>query len=664
MISGGAYEVQCKEWMLEQIDELTDRMVILDPSEWAEEQRYLPPSVTDLPGFYSFDVAPYLREILDCLSPHSPVREVDVMKGVQLGFTVGILENAIGYYMAHIKNAPMMLVTADAELAKLRSESYITPMINYSGLDHLIKSADEHNPQKRGKTDAKIEWQGGGFLTLFGAQNANKLRSTTIRILLEDEIDGWPDKVGKDGDPQKLVEDRTASTETTRKIMRGSTPLILQTSKIYRGYKLGDKRLYFVPCKFCGEMQILEFNRVDKATGALYGLHFEEKDGRLIQESVRYICKYCHREHTNDDKSYMLPRGEWRPTAEPASPTRRSYSINSLYAPVGMRSWEEICRQWLECWDTANSRARDTTLLQTFYNNNLGRPFEARGDSVNIQRVLAHRREQYSAGEVPNKLAIEETGDRVLLLTCAVDVHKKHLDVQVCGWCPGDRMYSIDWLVFQGEDCRDIEDTAWSELRQLIEHKVYESADGCLYRIQVTLIDSQYSQNVVLAFCEEYSNGVYPIAGMELSKKGAKIKEFSEFKTTLGMIGYNITTTIYKDRLSTSLKRERPLEGLHPERSLNFPRNYPDSFFKQLTVEYKAARIDKVTGQNLGFVWHRPGNAANHAWDLTVYNCAALDMVMHDICQRELGLEVVDRMEFWELCRVSELFFDRKPLTK
>ena len=137
------------------------------------------------------------------------------------------------------------------------------------------------------------------------------------------------------------------------------------------------------------------------------------------------------------------------------------------------------------------------------------------------------------------------------------------------------------------------------------------------------------------------------------------MREFSEFETTLGTTGYHITTTIYKDRLSAALRREWSGEGLQPERSLNFPRDYPDSFFKQLTVEYKAEKIDKNTGQSLGFVWHRPHNAANHAWDLTVYNCAALDMVIFHTCKTELQLEVIDRGAFWELCRTTEIFFDR-----
>src|SRR5690606_13744943 len=101
------FEADQHEWLAQQFDALTTEMEVMTPSKWAEQKRYLPPSVTSLPGYYRFDVAPYLREIVDCLSVDSPVREVAVMKGVQLGLTVGVLENTIGYYVDAVKTAPV-----------------------------------------------------------------------------------------------------------------------------------------------------------------------------------------------------------------------------------------------------------------------------------------------------------------------------------------------------------------------------------------------------------------------------------------------------------------------------------------------------------------------------------------------------------------------------
>jgi phage terminase large subunit GpA-like protein len=651
-----AYLTNCSEWLADQFENLTDELVEVWPSQWAEEVRYLPPQVTPMPGFYSFDVAPYLREIVDCLAPYSPVREIDVMKGVQVCFTVGVLENAIGYVMAHVKNAPAMLLTADGELAQLRMESYITPMINYSGLDHLIKSSDETNARKTGKTDKKVEWEGGGFLVPYGAKNAAKLRSTSIRYLFEDEIDAYPDTVGKDGDPCKLAEDRTAAYESSRKIFRGSTPLITQTSKIHPRYMQGDQRKYMVPCKHCKKKQELKFTGVND-DGTIYGIYFErDGDGMLIEESVVYICMYCQGEMTNDDKTRMLPRGEWVPTAKPVSPDRRSYHISALYSPVGMQTWVALVRKWLEAWDVDADRARDMDKLQQFYNNVLGLPFEMRGEALKFERVVMHRRSVYLSGQVPNKVAIQETGGPVLFLTAAVDVHKRHLDIKVTGWCRRGRFYSIQWLKLEGEGAGDdLQSQPWNDLRELIESKTYKADDGKLYRVQVTLIDSQYSADIVHRFCEEYSAGVHPIRGTDLPIKGARIREFSEFTSKMGAIGYNITTTIYKDRLAAALKREWDGISLQPDWHCNFPQDYPDQFFKELTIETKKEKIDAKTQKRLGFVW--VGRNA-HAWDLTVYNSAAHDMIALDICERELGLDHIDRPLFWAFCEEEALFWD------
>ncbi|MCK5603529.1 phage terminase large subunit family protein, partial [Candidatus Pacearchaeota archaeon] len=572
-------------------------------------------------------------------------------------------ENIVGYLIDHVKNAPAMFLTADAELAQLRMESYIMPMINFSGLADRIKSADEHNTRKTGRTSKKIEWEGGGFLVPFGAQNANKLRSISIQYLLQDEVDGFPDTVGKDGKPCKLAEDRTAAYESSRKILRGSTPLISQTSNILPVYESGDKCEYLVPCKHCGESQALEFNRVHP-DGSIYGIHWVcDEQGVLDPGSVLYYCKFCQGTMTNDDKAWMYRDGgkhcKWSSTSKAEDPFHRSFYLPAFYSPVGMQTWTTQVRKWLACWDVVADRVKNMELLQQFYNNVLGKPFEMRGEALKLERVVMHRRAAYHVGEIPNQLAEIETGGKVQLLTCAVDVHKRHLDVQVIGWCRGGRFYSIEWLKLEceeGEECDDLQATPWRRLRKLIEDQVYRSDDGRLYRIQLTLIDSQYYTDIVHRFCEEYSVGVFPIRGTELAPKGKSVKEFSEFESKFNTRGYNITTTLYKDRLAAALKREWSGQGLQPDWHPNFPQEYPEQFFKELTIETKRERIDKRTGRRLGFEW--VGRGA-HAWDTTVYNSAAHDIVALDVCVRHLKLDYIDREAFWHLCEERALFWEK-----
>lgn len=648
-----------REWLAELFESFTTEIEIIRPSDWAEKYRYLPPSVTAMPGPYRFSVAPYLREIVDCLSVDSPIREVTWMKGAQICATVGVLENAIGYLIQHVKNAPVMMVTADAELAQSRIESNIIPMINYSGLSSLIAPSDEANPRKTGKTDRKIEWEGGGYLVPFGAQNANKLRSVSIQFLLRDEIDGWPDVVGKDGDPMRLSKDRTNAYEATRKILDLSTPLIKGQSKIEDRFFAGDQRRYFVCCLKCGFSQELRWKRTNEETGEITGITWETQSGVLIEDSVRYLCCNCGHPHTNDDKTRLLSPdygAEWRPTAVARDPNHRSYHLSALYSPPGMQTWSACVRSWLDAWDTDNNQPRDIGKLQVFYNNVLGEPFKVFGEKLRFEVVSKHRRHSYMFGSVPNKWASQYCDSPVALLTCSVDVHKTNLKASVFGWCRDRRAILVDYHTFEGDPSQLDDVGTWGELRKLIEDRVYNADDGKQYRIAITLIDSGYLTDQVYRFCGEYESGCFPSKGRDPQSTNIRDKEFTEFTTPNGLRAFAITVNFYKDRWSAALRKEWDGQGIQPINYFNAPLDVTDDQLRELTVETKREIIDKTTGKRRGFEWHRPSGAKNELWDLLVYANAAVDLVAWGAC-KELGLDFTNWQAFWDYCFTQKAYF-------
>ncbi len=84
---------------------------ILTVSEWADQHRVLVAETTREHGSWRTDRTPYLREIMDCLSAHSPVRHVAFMKGAQIGGTeMGL--NFLGYVIHNAPN-PTMAVKTD-----------------------------------------------------------------------------------------------------------------------------------------------------------------------------------------------------------------------------------------------------------------------------------------------------------------------------------------------------------------------------------------------------------------------------------------------------------------------------------------------------------------------------------------------------------------------
>ncbi len=654
------YDREQREWADEIVATITTNVVALTPSEWAERRRYLPPSVTAMPGLFRFAVAPYMREIVDCMGLESPIREVAVMKGSQIAFTTAALENSIGYGIDHVKTSPMLLVTADSELAKLRMESNVTPMLQFSGLQHLISASEEGNKRKTGHTDKKLEWLGGGYLVPLGAQNANKFRQQSFQIVHCDEVDAWPDVVGKDGDPVELVKARTKGYELSRKILWGSSPTVKDASKIERLFEQGDQRRYFVNCIKCGFSQWLKF-QTKSADGVLGGMTWDMRVGRLVPDSVRYLCQNpdCQHPHTNDDKTRLLDPAngaEWRPTAQAASPQIRSYHVPALLSPVGMQTWTSIVELWLKAWDTERGRARDVGILQVFYNSELGEPFELQGTRIRLEQVSDHRRSCYAFGQIPNRWAREHCGGAIQVLTCAVDVHADRLKVAIWGWTQGRRTFLIEYLTLEGDTEQQSDPGTWGELAKLIDEKRYTSDDGNRYAIAMTVVDSGYHTDTVYNFCAQWTGGVYPVKGRDAPPKGARVKEFSEFVSTMTVTGFGITVDLYKERWSAALKLEWNGQGLQPAGHFNAPEGVDDKQLRELTAEVKTVKVDKLTGRKLGFTWRRPAGSANELWDLLVYGSAALDMLAWDHFGRGDNVEGIDWVAFFDDCESGGLF--------
>ncbi len=649
-------------WLADEIETMTDEVLHMRPSDFNEAHRYLSEAVTSIPGYIRYDVNPFMREILDCADIDNPVREVNVKKGVQITYTT-LLESIMLYVMAHVKTLPMMYITADKELADARIENNIIPMINQSEFGHIIRSSDEGNTKKTGKTKNHIQWEGGGYLTPFGANNADKMRAISICIMLKDETDAWNDTVGKDGDPDVLSDARCSAYWERRKIFRGSTPLILGSSKIQKAFLRGDQRIYRVLCKACGFPQQLRWNSVDKNTGVIGGFVWDLDDGQLIHESVRYLCQKCGHGHYEHDKERLFSPdhgAHWHPTARPVEPDIRSYHLPAMYSPIGMQPWYKCVSEYLEAFDPIGRKVRDIGKYQVFYNNILAEPFEVMGSKVRFTQVSAHRRAVYRLGQIPNQYAIQYSGSHILFLTCQVDVHKNNLAVSVMGWTRDMRCYVIDYWRFEvtgnEDDCSELSSPVWGRLRSLIEEKEYVADDGKRYQIILTLVDAGYANDTVTTFCADYTSGVYPILGRDRPAKHQRIKEFDEFTTQSGMVGYRILVDHYKDRMSPVLRREWLEDsGVQDAYHFNAPVDITDKQLKELTVETRREKQDGKGG--VSYYWYRPGNARNELFDLLGYGYAAVEILAWGICIQHFELETVNWARFWEYLESNELYY-------
>ena len=202
----------------------------LTVSEWAECYRMLSTKESAEPGRWRNARTPYLREIMDCLSPASPVERVVLMKGAQVGGTeLGL--NWVGYAIHHAPG-PMMIVWPTTEMAQRNSKHRIDPLIEESPVLKDIIAP----PRSRdsGNTVLMKEFR-GGVLVMTGANSAVGLRSMPVRYLFLDEVDAYPLDVDGEGDAIHLAEARTR-TFARRKILLVSTPTIAGASIIEREY--------------------------------------------------------------------------------------------------------------------------------------------------------------------------------------------------------------------------------------------------------------------------------------------------------------------------------------------------------------------------------------------------------------------------------------------
>ncbi len=627
---------------------IPEQVVRIQMSDWAEAHRILPSNLTPLPGPFRWRVTPYMREIADCLSEDSPVRKVAVRKASQIAYNAALVENWIGYTI-DVAPGSMMFVGSDAGMAETTVELRIDNMIETSGIAHKIAAQTAHlkrTGRRSGDTKSRKDFP-GGFLMAIGPRSGGKLRSFPIRYLIFDEIEAYPQNIGggamgktaDEGDPIRLAEQRTVAFERTRKILYGSTPLIAAGSRIDPLFARGDQRYYYVPCKHCGHMQVLHW-RIEREDGKpFYPLKYEvDEMGRLIRDSVHYECQACGGHWTNADKSRFLQRGEWRPTAEPMEEGFRSYQISALYSPVGMRSWQSICQEWIDCRE-----GRDVTKLRAFVNLTLGESFEERGEAPEHSLIMA-RKEGYQSEQLlvdDNGLITEivaaERPDRALFCTIGADIQADRIECEIVAWGVDAESWSLGYHVLPGDTSQA--SACWQNLRTLITS--WHSG----MPVMKALIDSGYNAPMVYRFCSEFT-GALPSKGDD--KVGSSKRIFQRGKIDSAPIELVRLETGHLKLELYSFLRIGTVDGRPPTELLrgycHFPLDYAEAYYRQLTSEDRRREVDRRGRSKM--IWHLPSGRRNEALDVRVYAMGALYVFAGDVCDF-LELDQIEWGVFW-----------------
>jgi len=622
-----------------QIDKVFDIVEALIPndslipvSEWAEKNRYLDTKASGRSGSFDFTNAPYCREIVDRFSKNDPTQEIAVMKGVQLGLTTSVIENTIGYTI-DLDPCPMMFVFPNKDQAEEYKKIKIDNLIDNSDLRSKITAeTDNKNSRRTGDTASLLEFK-GGFLKFVSANNPKELRSTHIKKAFLDELDGYSDELKQEGDPVQIVSSRTDTyIELGRKLCYNSTPLLKHNSKIYAYFLKGDQRKFFVPCPHCGQMQELVFYKSDgglysddlaivekKVKRKPYGILFnpeECRDGDY--SSVRYRCKHCGGEFTDDYKRTIENKGKWIPTAHSKIPFFVSYHISALYSLT--RPWWMIVRRFIEA---GNNPAK----LQVFYNLDLGLPFEERTGGVEYQQV--HRLKDLKAERnvVPKD---------ALFMTCVADVQRNRIETEIKAYGDRFRCWGIDHRVFLG-DTNDIYDPCWQQFNA-IKDEIF--TDG--RKVDIQLVDSGdgETQSAVYDFCETFGDGIIlPLKGLRITERTKETMKIADLPNYKNLSLVEIYVDFYKNRLARYFSQEeRYDENDYPDGWHTFASSYTDEYFRQLTTEQRVKTTTPAGGVKIQWIKH----GRNEAFDLNVYSLAAADLYIKNLSLYVLGLDSPD----------------------
>ena len=612
-------------------------------------------------GNFDIDRTPYMKEILDFFSPYNNKNVLALIKGHQLGFNA-TFENGICY---RISEAPtnIMLVSANEELAK-KAMNRINRAIDGFDLRHLIRLDAQKKTNNRASGDTAMWKQfSGGSLISFGGQSLTNMRSNPIQVVIADECDTYKLKDEKAGSFIGVMDDRTSSYGASRKIMYGSTPLLKHSSIIYQVFLQGDQRYYNVPCPKCGEYITIEWYGKTES-GMQYGVMFDIKKNRVVPKSIRYRCPKCGNDFDEKQhKTEILHHGEWIPTAQPIAENYVSYSISSLYAPVGMKSWLDYAVKYQSIYPRAGHP--DTVELQSFHNSVLGLVWEAKGKTPKITKLQNNTRD-YKIGEVPYKLCEEDGNGKIILLTCACDLNGTmngengddvRLDYEITAWSEKGASYSIDAGsigTFQSkvtnknhkpDPKRKIytyrhfaENSVWPEFTEILE-KDYSGM-----RILISGVDTGHYT--------EYANDYVKIANEQglsvISLKGDKPESFRMEQENVQLYKksksienlYLVNVNRVKDYLADYMQLDAN-EDYQPANFMNFPNAANGKYdYKNYFSHYEGEqkKVKKNANNIQYYLWTKRFGKENHMWDCRVYNIA-LKRIISDIITKEAGVE-------------------------
>jgi len=421
----------------------------LTVSQWSDLHRRLSSKGSAEAGRWRTSRNPPLAEPMDALSARSTAKDVVLMFPIQFGKTE-VAINALGYIMDHNPGPVMVCLPGEVSRDKWVAQK-LGPMIDETP---AVKASLTSTATRDGANRREFKDFAGGQLYLEHAGSPSRLKSTTVRTLLVDEVDEFAANFTGGDDPLEMLNGRTSAYPGTYKRLYISTPQIKGISRIEQLWIKSDQRRYHVPCPHCGHEQPLEWA----------GLRWGPGGANPV-----YVCRECGAAIDEHHKTAMISAGRWVP-ANPGARVR-GYHINCLYYQIGLGPrWADLVETWIEAQN-------DPARLKTFINDRLAEPWEDPAMRAVRHNAIADRAEPYALRTAPAG---------ALVITAGVDTQDNRLAVHITGWGRGMAFWTLDYVELPGDPASD---EVWTSLTALLNTPIQHDS-GAILRVEAVAIDA------------------------------------------------------------------------------------------------------------------------------------------------------------------------------
>lgn len=408
------------------------------PAKWQEKHRILPPGGGARSGAwrnFCFQVEP-LNAIADpeCSS-------MTLMWASQVIGKTSVVEGVIGWI---IDEAPCAIVAVFPTFANAVawSKNRLGPMIERT---RTLRDKVDTTMTKKGRTTGHgantvvhKHFAGGWFLA-GGSKSPTHLRAHTAKITIFEEVDGYPESSGEEGDVILLTEQRSATFPDSFS-MKSGTPTLRGASRIEKEYELSDKRKWFVTCPGCKHEFVIMWSNIiwDKT---------RDEKGKTIEHHIETAClecPACKKTYNDRARMRMVEAGRWIAT-NPSVKGNWGWWANAF---ITLLKHKRGFKSWMHYWAARflSAKKLGPVGMRTFQNLILAETYEVESEKPPEYEILYGRREFYPENQ-KGEIILPE---RCLFLVAGADVQQDRIEAEIIGVGLDEEIFGIQYKIFRG----------------------------------------------------------------------------------------------------------------------------------------------------------------------------------------------------------------------